>query len=213
MIALGVCVGLVFGASRLTGGKKLNGAVSIAPAAVMGAPEAEDQYIAAALRYARALQDGFCEEVIRSTAWMDDRLHRVAMESSGQETIDNTWDSLCKKVMDRSIEGNLLVPEGIEDQYVFAPGVTMEVVGTDAGRQDLDRPVAERVWIRATFPRKQTAPLARADGGSRMLAVRAMTVGVDITRDDRLVAKAGVIGNLEIDTSSLSFDWTAANGG
>ena len=82
-----------------------------------------------------------------------------------------------------------------------------------AGRDDLDRPIGERVWIRVTFPRKQTAPLSRADGGSRMLALRAMTVGVNVTRDNRLIAKAGVIGNLEIDMSSLSFDWTAANGG
>jgi len=144
---------------------------------------------------------------------MDDRMHRVAIESAGQEAIDEEWDTLCEKVMARPVEGNVLVAEGIEDQYVFAPGVTLEAVGVDAGRDDLNRPVGARVWIRATYPRRQTAPLARAVGERRMLAVYGMTVGVNLSRGDHIVVKAGVIGNLDIDLGSLSFAWPEAKGG
>ena len=213
MVVLGVAAGLIFGSTRLVGGTSSPGPDGVAGQPVPGGSDTQGPYEAAALRYARALQDGFCEEVIRSTGWMADRMHRVAIESAGQEAVDSEWDALCAKVMARPVEGNLLVPEGIEDQYVFAPGVALEVVDVDSGRDDLNRPVAARVWIRATYPRRQTAPLARADGDVRMLAVRAMTVGVNLSRDDHLVVKAGVIGNLDIDLSSLSFDWSGAIGG
>lgn len=186
------------------------------PASAASAGEldlAEDRYVVAALRYARALQDGFCEEVIRSTAWMADRMHRVAIESAGQEAIDGEWDTLCAKAMERPVEGNVIRPEGIEDQYLFAPGATFEVMGMDDGRDDLNRPVVRRVWLRVTFPRRQTAPLAQPDDGPKMLAVRAVTVGVNLSRDDQLVVKAGVMGNLDIDMSSLSFDWPGPEGG
>jgi hypothetical protein len=207
VVVLGVTAGLIFGSTRLVGGDSSLGWDSASLRTGAESLDSQEPYVAAALRYARALQDGFCEEVIRSTGWMADRMHRVAIESSGQEAIDKEWDTLCDKVMARPVEGNLLVQEGIEDQYVFAPGATLEVTGVDSGRDDLNRPVALRVWIRVTYPRRQTAPLARGDGDSRMLAVRSMSVGVNLARDGQLIVKAGVIGNLDIDSDSLSFDW------
>lgn len=213
VILASVGVGLVFGTARLAGGSAASVPVSATTSPAGTEENGEDPFVATALRYARALQDGFCEEVIRTTAWMADRMHRVAIESSGQEAIDGEWDTLCEKAMERSIEGNVIRPEGVEDQYIFAPGVTFEVLGVDDGRDDLNRPVARRVWIRATFPRRQTAPLAQADDSPRMLAVRAVTVGVNLSRDDQLVVKAGVLGNLDIDMSSLSFDWPGPEGG
>jgi hypothetical protein len=213
VILLGGAAGVVFGTSRLAGGSA-TGENPGADTGFGGEPQGvQDPYVAAALRYARALQDGFCEEVIRSTAWMADRMHRVAIESAGQDAMDSEWDALCDKAMERSIEGNVIRPEGIEDQYIFAPGVAFEVMGMDAGRDDLNRRVAKRVWIRATFPRRQTAPLAQTDESSRMVAVRAVTVGVNLSQENQLVVKAGVVGNLDIDTSSFSFDWPGWDGG
>ncbi|MCC6696374.1 MAG: hypothetical protein IT365_12155 [Candidatus Hydrogenedentes bacterium] len=210
VVATGVGAGLLFGWSRLS-----EPAVSAERAG--GVPEeavaSEDPDVVVALRYARALQDGFCEEIVRRTAWMDDRMQRVALESSGEDAMETAWDSLCMKALDRSVEGNILQPEGIEDWYLFAPGATFEVVGVDPGRDDLDRAVAKRVWIRVTFSRQQTAPLARAEEGGEMMAVRAVTVGINLSREGRLVVKAGVLGNLDIDMSSLSFDWTSEMGG
>ena len=210
VVAIGVGAGVLFGWTRLS-----EPLVSAEKAG--GGPEeavpAEDPDVAVALRYARALQDGFCEEIVRRTAWMDDRMQRVALESSGEDAMETAWDNLCVKALDRAVEGNVLLPEGIEDWYIFAPGASFEIAGVDAGRDDLDRAVAKRVWIRVTFSRQQTAPLARAEEGEEMMAVRAVTVGINISREGRLVVKAGVVGNLDIDVSSLSFDWASERGG
>ena len=214
VVVAGVGAGLLFGWTRLIEPLATTDAASgTGEGGEAVRPLDEDPDVVAALRYARALQDGFCDEIIRSTAWMDDRMHRVAIESAGEDVVETAWDALCAKALDRAVEGNLLVPEGIEDQYVFAPGAELNVAGVDAGRDDLDRPVAKRVWIRVTFARQQTAPLARAEEGGEMMAVRALTVGVNLSKDGGLVVKAGVVGNLDIDMDSLSFDWSSERGG
>ncbi|MCC6487194.1 MAG: hypothetical protein IT364_06810 [Candidatus Hydrogenedentes bacterium] len=210
VVATGVGAGLWFGSTRLFDppvNAEKTGSNTEDTAAT------EDPDVAVAVRYARAVQDGFCEEIVRRTAWMDDRMHRVALESSGEDAMESAWDGLCGKALDRSVEGNVLLPEGIEDWYIFAPGASFEVTGIDDGRDDLDRAVAKRVWIRVTFSRQQTAPLARAEDGGEMMAIRAVTVGINLSREGRLVVKAGVLGNLDIDMSSLSFDWSSERGG
>lgn len=161
-----------------------------------------------AMRYAQAVQDGNCEEILQMTGWMVDRMRRVALESSDPAVIEATRDRLCETIQTRAVEGNALRLEGIEDQYVFAPGATLEVVGRDDGRTDLPGPVAYRTWIQITYPNSRTAPLVQdPEGDALAKPVRSWNVGVNISRTDNTVMKAGVIGNLDIDFSSFSFDW------
>ena len=161
-----------------------------------------------AMAFARALQSNDCDEVIRLTAWMSDRLRRVALESSDPAYVAKARKKLCEKILARPYEDNVLRKEGIEDQFVFAPGTQIEVVSKDEGRTDLRAPVAERVWIRVTYPRRETAPLAPvAPESPDMKPVRQWIVGVNIARQDAQVLKAAVQGNLEIRRDSATFDW------
>ncbi|NUM55713.1 MAG: hypothetical protein HUU46_18895 [Candidatus Hydrogenedentes bacterium] len=161
-----------------------------------------------ALAFAKALQANDCDEVIRLTAWMSDRLRRVALESSDPVYVAKARKKLCEKILARPYEDNVLRKEGIDDQFVFAPGAQLEVVSKDDGRSDLGTAVAERVWIRVTYPRRETAPLAPVAAGSPdMKPVRQWTVGVNIAREGEQVLKAAVQGNLEIKRDSAVFDW------
>ena len=92
----------------------------------------------------------------------------------------------------RTVEGNHIGPEGIEDSYVFAPGARLEVVDVDGGRQDLERPVKQRTWIRVSYPDPLRAPCDGKGG-----PVEALVAGVNVD-DEGLVLKASVIGNLDI---------------
>ncbi len=165
----------------------------------------------AALQFAKAYQDGNCDEIIRLTAWMSDRLRRVAIESSDPTVLQEARRDLCKKILTRPFEDNVLRSEGIEDQFVFVPGSQLEVVAKDKGRTDLGAAVSERVWIRVTYPRRETAPLApTSTNGPEMKPVYAWTAGVNIGREDGVVLKAGVRGNLEIKDDSITFEWPEA---
>ena len=113
-----------------------------------------------ATAFGRAFQSNDCDEVIRLTAWLADRLRRVALESSDRKSVAEARKKLCEKILARPYEDNVLRKEGIEDQFVFAPGSVLEVLSKDPGREDLGTPVAERVWIRVTYPQRETAPLA-----------------------------------------------------
>lgn len=161
-----------------------------------------------ALAYATAYQNGDCDEIIRLTAWMSDRLRRVAIETSDPATLQRAREALCAKILSRPYEDNVLRSEGIDDKFVFPTGSTVEVESKDKGRTDLGSPVDERFWLRVTYPRRETAPLAFTDDNdSEMKPVRAWTVGVNVGREDKVVLKASVRGNLEIKTDSASFDW------
>ena len=161
-----------------------------------------------ATAFAKAFQSNDCDEVIRLTAWMADRLRRVALESSDRKSVAETRKKLCEKILARPYEDNVLRKEGIEDQFVFAPGSVLEVLSKDSGRGDLGTPVAERVWIRVTYPRRETAPLAPvAPRSPDMKPVHQWVVGINLARENALVLKAAVEGNLEIKRDSASFDW------
>ena len=159
-----------------------------------------------ALRYATAVQQGNCHEIMRQTLWMNERLERVRLES-GEEAVEEVRAQLCERIQNRSVESNVLRREGVEDQYVFAPGAKLEIVQLDDGAPDLERPVKERTWIRVTYPYRERA-LRDMDGAP----IRALTVGVNVSRDG-YVLKAGVIGNLEIDRTTLSYNWDGEEGG
>ncbi len=159
-----------------------------------------------ALRYATAVQQGNCHEVLRQTLWINERLNRVRRES-GEEAADEVREELCARVQKRSVEHNVLRLEGVKDQYIFAPGAQFELVQIDEGAPDLERPVKERTWIRVTYPYRERA--LRDMAGN---PIRALTVGVNISHDG-YVLKAGVIGNLQIDRTTVCFDWERLEGG
>ncbi|MDZ4861105.1 MAG: hypothetical protein SGI88_19205 [Candidatus Hydrogenedentes bacterium] len=160
----------------------------------------------AAVLYANAYQEGNCDEIIRLTAWMSDRLRRVAIESSDPATLQRERKELCAKILWRPYEDNVLRAEGIDDQFIFPAGCTIAVESKDGGRSDLGNTVRERVWLRVTYPRRDTAPLAQ-DTGAELKPVRAWTVGVNVGREVGVVLKASVRGNLEIKDASALFDW------
>lgn len=162
---------------------------------------------AAALRYAQALMDGDWDTVIDQTLWMRERLDHVRLESGSEEAVARERMRLMQWLAERTPPENQLRPEGVEDQFVFAPGTAVAVARVDAGRDDLERPVVSRAWLRVTFPRRD-----QALRDARNLPVRAITVGVNVDNNGR-VLKAGVIGNLEIDEDSISRDWESVQGG
>lgn len=154
-----------------------------------------------AMQYAVAYQDGNSEEVIGVTQWMHERLQRVRMESADPQAEVEEKEKLAERIRERTVEGNLLLPEGIEDAYVFPPGATLEPVAVDEGSDDLEMPVKQRTWIRVTYPTR-----ARALRDENGIPIRAITVGINVSAGGR-VLKAGVIGNLEILWDSISYDW------
>ena len=149
-----------------------------------------------AMRYALAVQNGNAEEVLRLVAWMNERLRRTDPSKRDSVTAD-----LERRMLDRSAEGNQMRPEGVCDQYVFAPGATLETLEEDEGRSDLSEPVAKRVWIRVTYPSPHRALL-----NSEGMPIHSLEVGVNISTEG-LVLKAGVLGNVDIDEDSLLMEW------
>lgn len=152
-----------------------------------------------AQRYASAVQAGDCARAIELTWWMQERL-RFAIKS-GEDAQGSAMEDLCNSLKDRTTDGNHLRPEGIEDQYVFAPLAQVDVSGLDAGRQDLVKPVVERVWMLVSYP----VP-TQALGDEKGTPIKSLIVGVNVSTDG-YVLKAGVIGNLEIDFESISYRW------
>ncbi len=160
-----------------------------------------DPAIEAAMRYAQSVRDGDGEVAAAMTQWMADRLERVRLESGDDEAVEQERERLEERAVERSLEGNQLQVEGIEDAYVFAPGSTLEFIRTDGSSQGLERPVQRRVWLRVTYPSPMRALL---DTQGR--PIRSLVAGVNVSNDG-MVLKAGVVGNVEIDYRSLSYEW------
>ncbi len=150
-------------------------------------------------RYVSAYQSRACSQVIELTWWMQERLHAVS--GLGPEERGAAMADLCELVKDRSMEANRLRPLGTEDQYIFAPLAQIEVTGVDDGREDLVKPVMERVWMRVSYPVPTQA--LRDETG---VAIKSLRVGLNVSSDE-YVLKAGAIGNLEIDFESISYNW------
>lgn len=162
---------------------------------------------AVAMRYAKAYQSGDCDEVIGLTAWMHERLEKAALADPADEALEKVRQELRSRVLARPVEGNRLSPEGVEDGQVFAQGTTVRLVGSDKGREDLSQSVQERAWIRVTYPARDAA---LCDESGR--PIRSITVGVNVSPEGYVV-KAGVIGNLDVDRNSISYDWNDNQGG
>ncbi len=159
-----------------------------------------------AWRYALAVRDNNCAEVIRMTLWMNERLDRVRAAHGDSERLEAAREALCRRITRRVIEGNQLTAEGVEDPYIFAPGVELNLVGVDGGAAGLERPVAERSWIRVTYPNRRRA-LRDQEGQP----IRSIVVGVNVSQDG-YVLKAGFIGNLDVDRDSIHYVWPRPEG-
>lgn len=171
-----------------------------------GTPAPPEVSVSAAMRYAQAVQNGDADEMMRTVVWVAERMERIALDTADADGRKAAQERLAQHLLERKVEGNQLRPEGIEDQYVFAPGATLEWVAVDDGRDDLERPAKERTWIRVTFPSPIRAPVGRSGQ-----AIRSMLVGVNMDENER-VLKAGIIGNLDIDTKAIEY-WTSPQGG
>lgn len=154
-----------------------------------------------ALRYVRALQEGNWTEAIEMTQWMRDRLEYLEAQGGNPQDLEKARQDFTERLMTKTVEGNQLRPEGIEDQYILKPGVTLEPALKDKGRDDLETPAAYRVWFRVGFP--QQAVAVRDEEGAPL---KSLLVGVNISESGQ-VLKAGVAGNLEIDYGSTDYGW------
>lgn len=151
------------------------------------------------MQYARAVRDGNWDWVIDHTLWMQERLARVRRQSSSADALDEARMALAADLSNRDVAGNQLRMEGVPDQYVFVPGCTLAQVGVDEGAAGLAAPVAQRTWIQVTYPQRN-----RALRDSKNIALQSVTVGVNASADGYIL-KANVLGNLEIDESSLKY--------
>lgn len=216
--AIGVVAALMFGwakglwhppgaaeaADRVTP-KQPKSAESVTHESGGSATESDHWAAETALRYARAVQNENCEEVIGMTAWMADRLKWVQLHSGDPDAVARARQQLRDGISRRVQEGNQLRPEGVEDQYVFAPDAVVTVVGMDKGNEDIPE-VRERVWMRVTYPERSRALL-----DLQGLPIRTLTVGVNLSADGRVV-KAGIVGNLDLDMDSITHMWSERGG-
>ncbi|MCP4642621.1 MAG: hypothetical protein GY851_19405 [bacterium] len=159
-------------------------------------PVALDSGIAG--EYVRAVCDGRTDRVIELTQWMRERIEHVRMADGTSETLSEARDELAHRLTVRKVECNQLRQEGIEDQYVLAPGTEIVPIAVDEGRKDLAKPTAQRVWFRVSYPRPDRA-LRDVEGRP----VRSVVVGVNVS-EDGLVLKAGVAGNLDVNLASVT---------
>ena len=165
-----------------------------APEELEAIPEEELNELARrALDYADAMRNGQCEEVARMTLWIQERLRHL-----GTNTPDTDF---CEEIRRRTPQGNQITDGGIEDQYLFVPGVEIVPIAVDTGRTDLARPVAQRTWLRVRYPMKSQA---LRDGTG--VPIHSLRVGVNMTADG-YVLKAGVLGNLDIEWDAFNYSW------
>ena len=154
-----------------------------------------------AWQYAQAFQQQEWETVVTLTLWMQERLERVHRETGDAAAAARAREELIRGLKDNSPAGNRLRREGIEDQYILTPDAVLEPMGRDAGLDNLAQPSTERLWLKVTYPAPPRAPL-----DAQGLPIHAVTVGINVSESGQ-VMKAGIVGNLEIDWTSLVFDW------
>jgi hypothetical protein len=130
---------------------------------------------------------------------MQERLARVRAMSP--ESVSEARRALIQNLGNRRLLRGRLRPEGVEDQDVFFPGVSVEAVAVDEGHDDLARPVSRRVWFRVTYLTEERALTDEYDR-----PIHSLFVGVNESKDGHIL-KASVVGNLEFDLESISYEW------
>ncbi len=155
--------------------------------------------------YARAYQEGDWARAIELTIWMEERLVFVARTGTPEDVVAER-KRLIEQISTRVLTDMQLRDAGVDDQYIFAPGVRLEHVLDDSGRDDLAAEVAWRTWFNVIYPSREKA-LLDWDG----MPIHSVYVGVNVSLDGRIL-KAGIIGNLDIDWDSIRYDWPSQQG-
>ena len=150
-----------------------------------------------AVQYALDIQKGRSTEAVNRIWWMVERLRR----DSDKNEIEETKAKLSRTLAERIKGQNILRLEGVEDKYIFCPGAGIELFDVDEGLSDLEKEVESREWLKVRYPNKSVA-LKDVDGKP----IRSLIVGVNVSKDGYIL-KAGVIGNLDIDWDSISYNW------
>ena len=132
---------------------------------------------------------------------MQERLLHVQARDEGAETREAERVRLRTQLSGRTMAGNQLRPEGIEDQYVFVPGAAVETIAVDEGQPGLEPSAESRTWFKVTFAKRSQA--LRDSVG---IPIRSIAVGVNVSPDG-FVLKGSVIGNLDVDVDWISYDW------
>lgn len=175
-------------------------AINSGPATETGGSPDSPMEDSAAWHYARAYQEGDWNTVLRMTLWAQERLQLI--RSSGTaEDVSKEEDALLASFGTRTMVENRLLDTGVDDQYIFTPTAALVFDTVDEGRQDLEMPVARRTWMTVTYPARERALL-----DSESLPIRSVRVGVNVSHDG-YVLKANIIGNLDIDWTSIRYDW------
>lgn len=197
-LVVGGCVGAIIGTFIKTGGAGglFSGVLTLGDEA--GQAESIEQSVA--WQYATAYQEGDWDRVLALTLWAQDRIRHVA-ESEGEDAALAVRDALKAVFGTRTLADNYLRDTGVEDQYIFTPGARITFLSEDEGRDDLERPAARRTWIKVTYPARDRALL-----DAESIPVRSLRAGVNVSKDG-YVLKANIVGNLEIDWASITYDW------
>lgn len=159
-----------------------------------------------ALRYAKAYQTGEWETILDTTEWMRQRMNRIRSKAAAEDEIERTKIELKRRILERPEEGNILREEGIEDALVFRPEAKVELIGIDKGRDDLEKPVRGRAWLRVTYLKPERAPI-----GPKGIPIHAMDVGLNVSQEGTIL-KAGIKGNSEVDMGSIDYIWPTTKG-
>ncbi len=162
--------------------------------------------VSIALRYAKAYQTGEWEAILNSTEWMRQRMNRIRSKAAAEDEIERTRLELKRRILERPEENNILREEGIEDALVFRPEAKVELIGIDKGRDDLEKPVRGRTWLRVTYLKPERAPL-----GPNGIPIHAMNVGLNVSHEGTIL-KAAIKGNAEVDMGSIDYTWPTTRG-
>ncbi len=164
--------------------------------------EQVEQLLAWAEDYVHAVQRRDCEQVIAMTAWMQDRLDYVRARASDAVAEEQAArEDLCQKIHRVPPDRSELSEGGVDDAALFTPLAEVELVSVDPGADDLEAPSAGRVWLRVRYPGPNDA-LRDASGRS----IKTIRAGLTLSPEGRVI-KAGIVGNVEIDTESEPVYW------
>ena len=105
---------------------------------------------------------------------------------------------MCTELFARDAAQSQVSILGISDQYLIPVTASFTIEGADAGREDLEVPVLERVWVVFNYADSANAP--RDENGE---AIRSLRAGINISLN-HMILKGSVQGNWEIDFDSIS---------
>ena len=94
-----------------------------------------------AMAYIDAAISCDCEGIVSRTEWMQARLLALSESGASPEALAADRKKLCDNFCERKEAGFRVLDEGVDDPYLFFPGVEYRFVGEDSGREDLEVPV------------------------------------------------------------------------